>query len=91
MTARCTNRFLLPALAVGATSAIFLTGCASNSVQSFRNNPTLRMDARGETHDEIENQVAVTTDSNFRAINNDLGRMFFSDRPSRLTPGPKPY
>ncbi len=77
-------------LALGA-SALAMTACSSTSVQSFRSNPTTQLDARGETYDDIQNQIANTHDTNFRGLNNDMGRLWMSDRPSRLVKGPRPY
>ena len=91
MTARQNLRPALAVALLAGSSLAFLSGCSSNSAQAFRSNPTTQMESRGESRDEVENNLALTTDTNYRNINNDLGRFFFSDRPSRLTDGPKPY
>ena len=80
----------LSAAAILGAAALVTSGCASNTVQAYRADLTPRLDARGQSHDDIQNQIAITNDTNFRNINNDLGRLFFTDRPSRLTIGPKP-
>lgn len=91
MTTRPIRRTALAITPLVGTGLVLLTGCSSNSAHAFRSNPTTQMDARGQTTDEVANTLAITTDTNYRNINNDLGRLFFSDHPSRLTNGPKPY
>ena len=77
-------------LALGA-SAFAMTACSNTSLHAFRSNPTSELDARGETYHDIQNQIANTADTNYRSLNNDMGRLWMSDRPSRLAKGPKPY
>lgn len=86
---RTRNTLLILATATGAP--LFMIGCSGTSPEAFRSDPTPMLQARGETQDDIDNNLAHTSDTNGRNVLNDLGRMFFSDRPSRLTPGPKPY
>ncbi len=45
-------------------------------------------DQRGR---DVKGQIALTNDSNWRQMWEDLGRVFILDRPSRLSPNPSPY
>lgn len=89
MTAKRTHKSLILLAFTTLVGGVFMTGCSTAA--QYRADLTPRLDARGETRSETANTVAYTTDTNFRNLNNDLGRMWFSDRPSRLTNGPKPY
>ena len=90
MSNKSTFRTASICVALGA-SALAMTACSNTSLQSFRSNPTTQLDARGETYDDVQNQIANTADTNFHGLNNDMGRLWMSDRPSRLVKGPKPY
>ena len=88
MTARHNLRPALAAALFAGASLVLLSGCSSNSAQAFRSNPTTEMDARGESHDEIANNMALTRDTNYRNINNDLGRLFFQGTTKKHHPTP---
>jgi len=75
-----------------ALPLVMAVGCSSGgSAHAFRMDPTPQLDARGETYNDIQNQIANSRDTNFRSLNNDIGRLWFTNRPSRLATGPKPY
>lgn len=73
-------------LATGSVLALAalasLGGCA---------NLTPELDTLSQRPADIDNRIAITDDTNLRMLNQDLGRMFLLDRPTRLTPGPVPY
>jgi hypothetical protein len=81
---RRTAASLLTLFALGGC----LVGCASSDgrVGGFRMNPTPKMDTLNETHDDIDNEIAVKFDTELRMLNRDLGWALFLDRPSRLNP-----
>ena len=66
-------------LAAGAVAAIGLlaSGCSS---------PSGNIDTAGQTSAEVNNSLTITTDTNWRLFNEDLGRLLLLDKPSRLTP-----
>jgi len=82
-------RLTLPILAVAVLAPLPMTGCLSTT--AFRNDPTPDIRTHKQTEDDVLNQLTVTADTNFRLLNDDMGRFWLSDRPSRLTRGPKPY
>ncbi|MGP1310370.1 MAG: hypothetical protein ACTS27_09255 [Phycisphaerales bacterium] len=59
-----------------------LGGCADISPE---------VDTLSQRPADVNNRIAITNDTNLRMLNQDLGRLFLLDRPSRLTPGPVPY
>ncbi|HRJ50925.1 MAG TPA: hypothetical protein PKU91_10340 [Phycisphaerales bacterium] len=77
--------FVVPAIV--AVGSLVLGGCA-NKAQQFRSNPTPEIDSVSQTHEEIDNRLTVTNDTNARMINRDIGYVLMLDRPSRLTPHP---
>ena len=80
-------------LALFALSAIVATGCSAQEsrLAAYRSNPTPELDTLAQQRDDMDNRMTVTNDTNLRMLNEDLGRMFFLDRPSMLTPKPVPY
>lgn len=80
---RNTQRFAaLVAVSVGAA---LLAGChGSGRAAEFRKDPTPVADSLSRSNDEILNRMTRTTDTNLRALNEDLGRLFLLDRPSTL-------
>jgi hypothetical protein len=80
-------------LVVGAAGLV--TGCESTTPQQekvrlIRNNLTPELDTMHQRPDDIDNAIAITFDENGRMLNEDLGRLFLLNRPSRLTPEPTP-
>ena len=62
-------------------------GCDSTGgrIHGYRLNPTPEVDTLSQSHDEIENAVTVAYDYNLRSLNQDVGRFWLTDRPSRLS------
>jgi len=74
---------ILGSVALAATAAaLTLGGCADI---------TPELDTLSQRPADINNRIAIVNDTNLRALNQDLGRAFFFDRPMRTTPGPIPY
>lgn len=76
------RRLILGVSALAALAGVSLTGCADI---------TPELDTRSQRSADITNRIAITTDTNLRLFNEDLGRALLMDRPSRLTPSPVPY
>lgn len=87
---------LTRALLIASAGAALLAsvGCATGGdkhVGRFRSNPTPLLHTPGQTGVESANRMALTSDTNGRLVNKDLGRLLLSDRPSRLAKEPIPY
>jgi hypothetical protein len=84
------RRAALPLLLTALAAAS--VGCTANPAQDqlddIRWSPSPETSTLNETHSDVHNQIAETTDSNLRMLNRDLGAMLLLDRPSRLTPLP---
>jgi hypothetical protein len=86
-------RIRLTLAAVALLGAGALCGCtgsgarASNDpeTQQIRRNPTPELTTLYQSDDDIQNN------ENKRMLNQDLGRVFFFDRPSRLAREPVPW
>ncbi len=63
--------------------ATLLTGCAATD-------PSPEMVALGRSDAEVDQDYAISTDENIRALIDDLDRFLLIDRPSRLTYGISP-
>jgi hypothetical protein len=50
-----------------------------------RNNLTPELASLQQRPIDMDNRARLTVDTNMRAINNDLARLWLLDRPSRLT------
>jgi hypothetical protein len=75
--------------------AALLAGCAGGDTAaaryaSVRDNPTPELDTLYQRPVEIDNRIALTFDENWRMFTQDLGRFWYTDRPSRLTREPVP-
>ncbi len=95
---RATAAVLRPTLAMFVLSAgAALTGaCASedasySAAKQIQSNPTPGLQTLAQRPVDVDNAIAITNDTNLRMANEDLGRMFFFDRPSRLTFSPMPH
>lgn len=92
-------RIRLTLAAVALMSAGGLCGCsgsgarASNDpeTQQIRRNPTPELVTLYQSDDDIQNVIAIMKNENKRMLNQDLGRVFFFDRPSRLAREPVPW
>ncbi|MGP1346288.1 MAG: hypothetical protein ACTS3F_06435 [Phycisphaerales bacterium] len=81
-------------LAVVSLAGLSLVGCSSGNQsrkREFRSNPTPGLVTLSQSHDDVDNQLTVTNNTNVRMISEDFGRAWFMNRPSRLTPRPTPY
>ena len=95
MRCRTTAVRALLITASATCAAALVTGCAHEdysyeAAHDIRSNATPNLDTLTQRHVDIQNAVAVTFDTNGRLFNEDLGRMFFFDRPSHLTMTPMP-
>ena len=85
------------ALLIAALAAVCvapMVGCKSEAdrrASRIRRNLTPELDTLYQREDDIDNALALTFDENGRMILQDLGRAFYTDRPSRLTPEPIPH
>ncbi len=89
------RRPALAALLLASAAAVF-GACAHEdysytAAKEIQDNATPNLDTLSQRRIDIDNTIAVTFDTNGRLLNEDLGRMFFFDRPSRLTPAPMPH
>ena len=84
-------------LACLIASAGALAGCYTGGGSSLgrdaqiRSNPTPELDTLYQRQVDVENSLAIWSDENWRMFNQDLGRAFYTDRPSRLTREPVPH
>ena len=71
---------------------VALTGCSSTSADasSVRLEPSPELSTLYERPSDVYNNIAIMFDENDRMFWEDLGRAFYWDRPSRLTPEPLP-
>ncbi|MBC7834198.1 MAG: hypothetical protein H7Y88_03745 [Phycisphaerales bacterium] len=70
-----------------------LGGCylvSDDRAAQYRANPSPDMATLHESGEEIDNALTVTFDENLRMFTQDLGRAFYTNRPSRLTREPIP-
>lgn len=74
-------------LAAGLASSV-LTGCATSVEQEVLANPTPELASYDKTEREIQLQMSETHWVNLRGAREDLGKLFLTDRPSRLAPYP---
>lgn len=86
----------LPALAVAVTalSPLLMAGCETSATRRhrlIRANLTPELRTLHQRKVDQQNVIALTFDENGRMFNQDLGRAFMTDRPSRLTPEPVPH
>lgn len=90
------HRSIQPALVLTTLTlaGLALIGCSSGNdsrKQSFRANPTPELVTLTKTADDVDNQLTITNNYNFRMISEDFGRIWLMERPSRLQRGPTPY
>lgn len=80
----------LAAALVGLAALASLSGCASSRYQQVKDDATPNLDTLSQRPEDIDNALVVTFDENGRMFWSDLGRAFYTDRPSRLTREPIP-
>ena len=66
--------------------AVLLFGCTGN--QASLENITPSMDTLAQTYTDTDVDLSVTDNKNLRMAQEDLGRVWYTNRPSRLTPYP---
>lgn len=97
MAVRCSARRFSPValtLLLGAGAVSQLGGCylaGTNRWDSIRSNPSPNIRTLSQRPEDVSNAMTVTFDEDFRMFNEDLGRAFYTDRPSRLTKEPVPH
>jgi len=78
-------------------SGVILAGCSASQrsdyaqTEKIRTNLTPNLDTLHQRPDDIENALTIMADENGRMFWEDLGRVFYTDRPSRLTREPVPW
>lgn len=85
-------RRALPIVALFA-AATALGGCVNGDTaqaRRIRRNPTPELETLYQREVDVANRLALTFDENLRMFKQDLGRAFYTDRPSRLSPEPVP-
>ncbi len=75
------SRPILAAALVLATGLV--TGCGRSA--TLRSNPTPELVTLYQRPVDVDNAMAIMSDENWRMFTQDLGRVFYTDRPSRLT------
>ena len=85
-TSRLASAGIVTILAAG------LVGCSGSLGRdaSLRADPTPELDTLYQRPVDVDNSMAIMSDENWRMFTEDLGRAFYTDRPSRLTREPVP-
>lgn len=67
-------------------------GCSSSNGRygAIKSDLTPELDTLYQRPDDVENALTLMDDENWRMFHQDLGRVFYTNRPSRLTPEPVP-
>jgi ABC-type uncharacterized transport system auxiliary subunit len=80
-------------LLLAALGVVVLGGCDSSGGRkhAYRLNPTPELDTQAQRRDDIDNQLTLTNDTNLRILNEDVGRFWLLDRPSRMSKLPSTY
>ncbi len=77
------------ALACGVALA---AGCSNDRrAVEVRNNLTPELKSMSKRPEDVKNSLAIYFNEMDRMFWQDVGRAFYTDRPSRLTPEPVPY
>ncbi len=83
---------------VGVVAAAALAGCTTatsqadhNQAEQIRADLTPELDTLYQRPDDVYNSLTIMADENGRMFWQDLGRAFYTDRPSRLTREPVPW
>lgn len=88
------SRISRPSLALAVIAgAALLVGCTSSSdrrASQIRGDLTPELKTLGKRPDDVKNSLAIYFNEMERMMYQDLGRAFYTDRPSRLTPEPIP-
>ena len=83
---------LIQQIAVFTIAGAMLTGCESSatktSLGSILDDPTPELRGIHERPVDVYRNMAVVNNANLRMLSNDLGRTFYTNHPSRLSPYP---
>ena len=79
-------------VSLALVAAAALAGCADPFTRDggIRMSPSPEADTLYQRDVDVANAFTVMEDENWRMFNQDLGRAFYTDRPSRLTREPIP-
>lgn len=86
---KTSNRFLIAAPAAFVL-AVALSACTTTREEEIRADLTPELETLHERQADMDNAGALMADENGRMFVEDLGRVFYTNRPSRLTPEPMP-
>ncbi len=88
------SRKLTPALLtlglIGSTAVLAACNPHAQRAREYRRNPSPVETTLYEREADVKNALTITFDENLRMAKQDLGRVFYTDRPSRLTREPIP-
>jgi hypothetical protein len=79
--------FVLPAALIGCSSS---GPRHAGDIDAIRSNPSPAMHTLAQRGSDRQNSHARMRDTNFRALSQDIDKIFHLDRPSRLHHGVKP-
>jgi hypothetical protein len=87
------RRTVFTIAALGTLAVTMLGGCSGLMSRDdlTRMQPTPELDTLHQRSDDIANAWTIMDDENWRMFIQDLGRAFYTDRPSRLTREPVPH
>ncbi len=85
------KRTRMTCLAALAVATVALTGCSSGdpynvSYAAISGNLTPELDTMAQRPVDVDSALAFTNNVNLRLMSEDLGRVFLTNGPSRLTP-----
>ena len=80
----------LSVLALGLTATALLGGCSTITSRDIRSDPTPELYAQAHSYTEFRNDVEIHRAHAWRTLHDDLARLFFVDKNTRLTPLPTP-
>jgi hypothetical protein len=86
---------ILSVLSAALLVPVLLTGCKSNpedvSYRSISRNLSPELQTSHERPIDVDVNFKVTQNLEWRMFWDDMGRVFYTDNPSRLRPGPTIY
>lgn len=80
----------LSVLALGLTATALLGGCNTITSADIRDDPTPELYSQTQTYEQFRNDLVIHRHHAWRTIHDDLARMFFVDKNTRMTPYPVP-
>lgn len=88
MPSRTTRLILASALIIGAGLTVGCSSSKDNRVVEIRHHLTPEMKTLSKRPDDVKNSLAIYFNEMDRMFWQDVGRAFYTDRPSRMTPEP---